>query len=1507
MKLSNIRNRITLRLMSGEENLPSNPLLNKTDLEIRKSPRINPRTQGLGQEQIVGEKELVEGDADLSSEEESGEDLSIAEMGPKLAEKGKLKGEVSALLVEVEEELVYEEEGGDRSEVDQVLKGLKDLRFNLMSKIGQLAELDDSFEQDTHKEVLKRTNEKVIKLKKQMNELTRAESEARVAKEVQDSVEKEEETKILNERTEILIEIVENSANKLKDEYSKNVKDVSDTEILRRKEEMPKLEVKFKDWTKNIDKLLKETPANYPNRAVISEKVRASLRQVTDLKTSYEDFVKKEIEERDYSVGKKEAASEIVLDKFSGEEAGQDFYTFKSKFEKKYKDVRKSNIPDILKSYLKKEAYESVKELDEADDIWKRLKANFGDPNIMLRRKMTKIYEIANFGSRKSASEVKDALVSLINCLTDVMRLVEEHNIQVKLYGKHEVDDIVGKMPIWFAKAWDLEFLKLESNLSDEKKWGEFKSFLEKQIKLQRLQAERDSASRSQGSKVEEKKVLEVKKSAGGGVHHVQSGGGGDACPLSCGQAHGPHIFECQRFLRVKKPYDRLELLKKTGAYYCYQCLIKLDSSQNQHKCSSKYGCPNSDHQNYPVRLHVVICQRHCRDQVNQDLFETFKKEMLKSSNWASEVKLTFFAGQSIAGAVYNIKPSDVNVGGGPGEIDDEVIDEPMFLLQKVEIDGNVHNLFFDDGCGGSVVSKVAVDMLGDRAVQLCHGPVEIGGVGGCRAEAKFGVYKYRLPLANGKQALFVGPCMETITHEFPVFPLDKLLEEVRLEAKQVKQSETGWPAINPECGGPTNIMIGQKYRRYYPVEVFRLPSGLSVLESKFAGPNGTRGVIGGPSKVVTRLIAQLSAGQDCNLVQFKLQNYFTSQLKLYENGYQMDLDVQKIFFTACAEDTIDDSGDDTAAISSLRDEDDGDQKRALQYEQCHVTKVERKFNEYDEAGCNLDYRCSRCRGCSLCLNADKLNAVSLQEEGEQYLIEESVELDLEAREMRVKLPLLADPKTSLGENKRAAHKIYKQQVEKLNRSPVDKDDVIKSEKKMHKRGHVQYLSELSPEVRKRMDSSGLSHFIPWRSVWNSNSMTTQCRVVFDLSAVTETGLSLNDITPKGINQINNLVVVFTRWRMGLECMHTDITAMYPTLQVEPEYWGLQKYLWSEGLEPGVEPVIKVFMRVIFGGKSSGNLAIGGVRKIAFTEFVKKHFPRAVKVLLEDIYVDDILPEGQATKEDCASLADEIDGALAVGGMSIKGVTFSGSDPEPDLSSDGTSIGIAGMRWHSKIDKLQLDSSDQLNFSKKIRGKKTFRPEDFATPSPLTRRHVAGKVAEVWDLSGLVTPLVARFKLDLHALVERGLDWSDSIPADLVETWHDNFDIMKRIGDFYFSRALVPVDAVSLEVGTIEAGDASKAMMIVGIWTRIARKNGDFSSQLILGKSKLVPKGMTVARAELTAAKMNSHAGHLVHRALGDRHGERIRVTDSEIALHWLNSWDKPLKQFVRGSVIDMI
>ena len=56
--------------------------------------------------------------------------------------------------------------------------------------------------------------------------------------------------------------------------------------------------------------------------------------------------------------------------------------------------------------------------------------------------------------------------------------------------------------------------------------------------------------------------------------------------------------------------------------------------------------------------------------------------------------------------------------------------------------------------------------------------------------------------------------------------------------------------------------------------------------------------------------------------------------------------------------------------------------------------------------------------------------------------------------------------------------------------------------------------------------------------------------------------------------------------------------------------------------------------------------------------------------------------------------------------------------------------------------------------------------------------------------------------------------------------------------------------------------------------------------QLIFSRSKLVPEGMKLLRAELLAANLNASAGHVVKLALGDLHKECIKLTDSQIALH---------------------
>ena len=63
---------------------------------------------------------------------------------------------------------------------------------------------------------------------------------------------------------------------------------------------------------------------------------------------------------------------------------------------------------------------------------------------------------------------------------------------------------------------------------------------------------------------------------------------------------------------------------------------------------------------------------------------------------------------------------------------------------------------------------------------------------------------------------------------------------------------------------------------------------------------------------------------------------------------------------------------------------------------------------------------------------------------------------------------------------------------------------------------------------------------------------------------------------------------------------------------------------------------------------------------------------------------------------------------------------------------------------------------------------------------------------------------------------------------------------------------------------------------------------------------------MSQPRAELFAAVLNAHTGEVVKRSLGKYHQNSKKLTDSQIALHWISNSDKPLKQWVRNRVIEI-
>ena len=118
-------------------------------------------------------------------------------------------------------------------------------------------------------------------------------------------------------------------------------------------------------------------------------------------------------------------------------------------------------------------------------------------------------------------------------------------------------------------------------------------------------------------------------------------------------------------------------------------------------------------------------------------------------------------------------------------------------------------------------------------------------------------------------------------------------------------------------------------------------------------------------------------------------------------------------------------------------------------------------------------------------------------------------------------------------------------------------------------------------------------------------------------------------------------------------------------------------------------------------------------------------------------------------------------------------------------------------------------------------------------PENFTRRDCAGKVAEIFDLLGKITPITAGLKLDLSELSKRNLDWDDYVPDDLKNLWKNNFDLIQRFGQTKFIRAVVPFDAINLDVETIEMADASQNLACAAVYVRYKKKFGGYSCQLI--------------------------------------------------------------------------
>ena len=218
-----------------------------------------------------------------------------------------------------------------------------------------------------------------------------------------------------------------------------------------------------------------------------------------------------------------------------------------------------------------------------------------------------------------------------------------------------------------------------------------------------------------------------------------------------------------------------------------------------------------------------------------------------------------------------------------------------------------------------------------------------------------------------------------------------------------------------------------------------------------------------------------------------------------------------------------------------------------------------------------------------------------------------------------------------------------------------------------------------------------------------------------------------------------------------------------------------------------------------------------------------------------------------------------------------------------------------GYKWDPERDVLMLNIGD-FNFSRKVRGKK-YEDARGVIPEKLTRRQCLGKISEIFDPRGFAVPITSGFKIDLRGL--NHLNWGEEIPVSLRECWESNFTAIQRLRNIYFKRAVVPENAADLDIETIDVADASQVLICAAVYARFKLKGGGYSCQLVFARSKLVPEDMDLPRAELLACKLNATLGHVVKLSFGDYHKNHVKVTDSQVALHWIHTTKSELKVWV--------